>query len=650
MTDRPYVPGKKPTAVVLTFLLLGFVLALFDLASSVEVYAAGFTVSNLNDSGAGSLRQALTDVNVAGAGPHTITFTVTGTINLASPLPPLTVDSVTIGTTGGAATDTCQPTGPGGKGKPAVTLRLAGGGSVLTLGSSNNIVQGLAIGGGTGAGNAGILINGSNNTMRCNYVGLDTDGSTVIANASGILVSSGSGNTIGGTGTNDANLISGNTGAGIVIASDATNTNISRNQIYSNGGLGIDVGDNGTPDPTPVAPNTAVPVLLTATRDGSKMQITGTAPAGSLVEIFLTDNPADASGYGEGRYFLTSITASGTGAFDTGKFSLPAGVPKPGSSSRVTATATPAAGPTSEFALNIGVVVLSDNDDQEHPPADIIVQCKITPDREASDDAANEIKLTCKLKNVGRGKAKGLKFRIPIDINLVIGYATFSDPRMWVSEIILTGDSPSIVITVPDMDESNELESIIVFRPKIVPGFSLKGTKIVLRGEADWDDDDGPGKKHKSNGMVIVFGSSNVDQSGGTTLPFNQGNVTVVVNQKVQFDSDLFEPDEIVDFWITKPDNTSIALFRGPANSDGKLFFVLDTSNLEPGIYVFVGRGNRTEILVVSVVIIISAGGNGTPTPSPSATPSPSPSASPSASPTVTTTPTVGANLASNNK
>ena len=47
-------------------LKLGFV-ALF----SVSVSASTFTVTNTADSGAGSLRQAITDANAAGAGPHT---------------------------------------------------------------------------------------------------------------------------------------------------------------------------------------------------------------------------------------------------------------------------------------------------------------------------------------------------------------------------------------------------------------------------------------------------------------------------------------------------------------------------------------------------------------------------------------------------
>ena len=59
---------------------IAFVLVMLSLGVAD---AAIFTVTNNNDSGAGSLRQAILDANAA-AGPDTITFSVTGTIVLTS--------------------------------------------------------------------------------------------------------------------------------------------------------------------------------------------------------------------------------------------------------------------------------------------------------------------------------------------------------------------------------------------------------------------------------------------------------------------------------------------------------------------------------------------------------------------------------------
>ena len=66
--------------------ILGCIAALLLLPSASP--GATFTVDNLNDSGAGSLRQAILDVN-ASTGPHVIAFAagLNGTIELASALP-----------------------------------------------------------------------------------------------------------------------------------------------------------------------------------------------------------------------------------------------------------------------------------------------------------------------------------------------------------------------------------------------------------------------------------------------------------------------------------------------------------------------------------------------------------------------------------
>nr|GFC46956.1 hypothetical protein [Tanacetum cinerariifolium] len=97
--------------------------------------AATFLVTNVNDTGTGSLRQAITNANAAGAGPHTIAFNIpsaslTGSfgskravIALASPLPAITVASVTIDgttqTTFGGDTNTGTLV-PGGQHRPLV--------------------------------------------------------------------------------------------------------------------------------------------------------------------------------------------------------------------------------------------------------------------------------------------------------------------------------------------------------------------------------------------------------------------------------------------------------------------------------------------------------------------------------------------------
>lgn len=56
--------------------VLGMALLLTLVVSPGTVLAANFTVTNTNDSGAGSLRQAILDANADGAIPHTISFNI----------------------------------------------------------------------------------------------------------------------------------------------------------------------------------------------------------------------------------------------------------------------------------------------------------------------------------------------------------------------------------------------------------------------------------------------------------------------------------------------------------------------------------------------------------------------------------------------
>ncbi len=109
---------------------------------------ATFTVTNTNDIGAGSLRQAILNAN-ANAGPDTITFSVTGTISLASTL--LITDDVTTDATGLSITLS---------GNNAVRVMKINGGATVTL-TGFTIINGytpdISVFGGAGIYNAGNL-------------------------------------------------------------------------------------------------------------------------------------------------------------------------------------------------------------------------------------------------------------------------------------------------------------------------------------------------------------------------------------------------------------------------------------------------------------------------------------------------------------
>jgi len=93
-----------PIARLFLLVLLVSLVALAAPATPVA-HAATITVSNLNDSGAGSLRQAITDAMATGAA-DTINFNVSGTITLGSTLPNITAagGALTIDGTGRSVT------------------------------------------------------------------------------------------------------------------------------------------------------------------------------------------------------------------------------------------------------------------------------------------------------------------------------------------------------------------------------------------------------------------------------------------------------------------------------------------------------------------------------------------------------------------
>ena len=224
--------------------LLGVVAALLLLMAGQAQPAYAATVTNTNDSGAGSLRQAILDTN-ASVGADTINFSIpaatdpgcvpaTGvcTIQPTSFLPnivdSLTIDGYTQG--GGCASPplgACPNTNGPGLGSNAV-LKIELDGSLMgTSGSlrivaGSSTVRGLVI---NRIASMGIILNGDDNLIEGNFIGTDVGGTTALGNSTGVNIQSGTNNTVGGLTPGARNIISGNNGYGIAISSIATNGN-----------------------------------------------------------------------------------------------------------------------------------------------------------------------------------------------------------------------------------------------------------------------------------------------------------------------------------------------------------------------------------------------------------------------------------------
>jgi hypothetical protein len=237
-------------------------------------------------------------------------------------------------------------------------------GVALTQGATQNTIGGSSLAALNvigGNGDYGVYISGSStatNTVSLNDIGLNTAGADIpLPNGGGgIRIQNDThGNILGGPASLNfvaynqgagvslssgvkatqllSNLIFSNTGAGIELVGTGTTNNLLAGvsvfanggdgitehnnatlnvwqsiSVYGNGGLGIDKFDSDSATNTPNAP---YPVI-TSVNVGTG-QIQGTASNNATVELYRA--APDALGFGEGRTYLGSAVANGSGAW-----------------------------------------------------------------------------------------------------------------------------------------------------------------------------------------------------------------------------------------------------------------------------------------------------------------------------------------------
>ena len=259
---------------------------------------------------------------------------------------------------------------------PSATVAAANNRGIIITNAPLNLVGGSEAARNYVAGNflSGIEISGIgavSNRVQGNYIGVLPDGVNLGNTSAGVLIASGASNNIigeprqaGDAGllatfeqklTGQRNLIAGNKQNGVSISGGANNT-VSGNRIFDNEKQGIDLGDNGvTANDTGDNDSGAnllqnFPILTNATMNAGGVMVSGTLNSRNSTQYqldFYGNLECDPSGNGQGRNFLGRAYVTTDGGGDAG-FAVTLSGPALGTV--ITATATDPDGNTSEFS------------------------------------------------------------------------------------------------------------------------------------------------------------------------------------------------------------------------------------------------------------------------------------------------------------
>lgn len=258
------------------------------------------------------------------------------------------------------------------------------------------------------AGNAqlGIVVRGDGSLVARNKVGTDLTGAHALGNANwGIVVVGAVGATVGGATSADGNLIAYNRGPGVAVFNGASvaQVTIRGNAIFGNDGLAIDLGNDGVTandaSDADSGPNGLqnFPVLGDAHPGSVAGTLDGAPDAAFTLDVYASA-ACDASGHGP----AASLVASGSATTDaTGHADFTLTLPGLASGAALTATATDAAGDTSELSSCVLVSAADTTAPTLSLPANFSRNATglngtvVTYAASATDDVDGSVNVTC---------------------------------------------------------------------------------------------------------------------------------------------------------------------------------------------------------------------------------------------------------------
>jgi parallel beta-helix repeat protein len=229
--------------------------------------------------------------------------------------------------------------------------------------TSNTVISGNLISGNSGGGV--VIASAGGLLLQGNLIGTQRDGVGALGNGQyGVIIPTGNGNVVGGTGAGQGNSIAFNQAGGIRVPDTGSSfgNSILGNSIFSNGpllALGISLGSSSAPLPNDPCDVDSVlgnrgqnyPVITSAPIAGGNVTISGTlnSAASTIFRLeFFSNVAADPSGNGEGQTFLGFANVTTNAACNANFGPLVFAVP-PGQTI-FSATATDPANNTSEFS------------------------------------------------------------------------------------------------------------------------------------------------------------------------------------------------------------------------------------------------------------------------------------------------------------
>ncbi|MGO9913133.1 MAG: beta strand repeat-containing protein, partial [Isosphaeraceae bacterium] len=522
-------------------------------------FVPDFVVTSLADSGPGSLRDVIDEVNTdpIANGADQITFAPGisgGTIAPQSPLPPITRNQVTV-----VGPITLDGTSAGGDGLDIsgnqdsvqnVTVESFSGNGVSITGNNDSVTgsqitgdqNGIVVSAGATGNTIGGTVSGTQNTIannfgagvhlqgaqqtvvQGNWIGTDSSGDTGLGNSGdGIDVFNGAtANTIGGTVLGAGNTIANNHGNGVTIGSSPTDASagdsVLENAIYGNAKIGIDLGDDGVTlndSKGHSGPNLFqdFPLLASAFSVNGTTLIAGSLSAdpNTMYRVeFYGDPNEDPSGHGQGQTFLGFANVT-TGTNGVASFTDDVAVAVP-VGQFVSATATDPDNDTSEFSADVpvqsGYLVTNTNDSGSGSLRQAILSA------DANDSVANTIVFN--IPETDPGYANGVFTIQPLSQLPVLGQNITIDGT---TQTAFTGNTnpygPVIVLNGAkqptgdglELDDDNTVEGLVI------DGFAGGGISL------SWAFSSGG----VSNNNRILNNYIGTDATGTSAVPNNFG-------------------------------------------------------------------------------------------------------------------------------